>query len=250
MEVRLTDSQARSLSGPQELVYWSKEGQKWVTHTFDLEVRKDCIEEMKESWHLRMMLGQKYDPSFPGVYLQSPDRWSPYIAIKPECVMIGLREKGTGQTQERRVPERDVALQDAYEVNKLLEREMKDFLKSAGITADKRLMSEIQGEIAASIEVSGVSEDKTMVEFDGATIEQDSTGGRIVYVVLTSELESHMIPVTGHLYDIRQFGRVNREDFVSKDRDILDKFNLSDEDNDRAVKECIRVMREEKLITR
>jgi len=37
---------------------------------------------------------------------------------------------------------------------------------------------------------------------------------------------------------------------VSEVRDVLDEFNLSDEDRDRAVKECIRVMRGEKLITR
>jgi len=195
-------------------------------------------------------LGHKYDPSLPGVYLQSPDRWSPYITIEPECVIIGLREKGTGQTQERRIPERDVALRDESEVQDLLEREMRKFLGSSGITADRRLTAEIQGEIAASIEVYGVSEDKAMVEFDDGTIEQDSTGGRIVYVVLTSDLEIHKIPVTGHLHDIRRFGYVNRENFMSDVKSLLDEFNLSDEDRDRAVKECIRMMRKEKLITR
>jgi hypothetical protein len=251
MEVRLTDAQARSLLGPQELAYWSEEEQKWITHTFNLVVRKDCIEEVKESWHLRTMLtelGHKFDPSLPGVYLQSPDRWSPYIIIEPECVIIGLSEKGTGQTQERRVPERDVALRDEYDVKKLLEREMKKFLGSSGITADRRLTSKIQGEIAASIEIYGVSEDKTKVEFDGVTIEPDSTGGRILYVVLTSELEIHTIPVTGHLHDIRQFGRVNRADFVSNVRSLIDEFNLSDENKKKAVKECVKVMRKEKLI--
>ena len=253
MGVRFTDAQARSLLGSQELVYWSKEGQQWVTHTFDLMVRKDCNEEVRESWHLRMMLaelGHKYDPSLPGVYLQSPDRWIPYIIIEPECVTIGIREKNTGQTQERRVAERNVALRDESEVQEFLEREMKDFLESTGITADRGLSSEIQGEIAASFEVHGVSEDKTEVEFDGATIEQDSTGGRLLFVVLISELESHKIPVTGHLHDIRRFGRVNRADFVSMVRDHLAEFNLSAEDKEKAVKECIRVMRSEKLITR
>ena len=253
MEVRFTDAQARSLLGSQELAYWSKEQEEWVTHTFNLVVRKDCIEEVKESWHLRMMLaelGHKFDPRLPGVYLQSPDRWTPYITIEPECVTIGLREKDTRQTQERRVNERNVALRDESEVQELLEHEMMQFLESTGITADRRLLSEIQGEIAASFDVYGVSEDKTEVEFDGATIEQDAAGGRILYVVLTSDLEIHKIPVTGHLHNIRQFGRVNREDFVSNVRDLLDKFNLSDEDRDRAVKGCVRVMREEKLITR
>lgn len=253
MEVRFTDAQARSLLGSQELAYWSKEQEEWVTHTFNLVVRKDCIEEVKESWHLRMMLaelGHKFDPRLPGVYLQSPDRWTPYITIEPECVTIGLREKDTRQTQERRVNERNVALRDESEVQELLEHEMMQFLESTGITADRRLLSEIQGEIAASFDVYGVSEDKTEVEFDGATIEQNAAGGRILYVVLTSDLEIHKIPVTGHLHNIRQFGRVNREDFVSNVRDLLDKFNLSDEDRDRAVKGCVRVMREEKLITR
>jgi len=88
------------------------------------------------------------------------------------------------------------------------------------------------------------------MEFDGATIEQDLTGGRLLCVVLTSELEIHKIPVTGHLHDIRQFERVNREDFVSNVKSLLDEFNLSDETRDRAVKECVKVMRKEKLITR
>ena len=253
MDIRFTDAQARSLLGSQELVYWSKAREEWVTHTFDLMVRKDCNEEVRESWHLRMMLaelGHKYDPRLPGVYLQSPDRWIPYIIIEPECVIIGIREKNTGQTQERKVAEQNVALRDESKVQDLLEREMKDFLKKAGITVDRGLSSEIKGEIAASFEVYGVSEDKTEVEFDGVTVEPDSTGGQILYVVLTSEFENHKIPVTGHLHNIRQFGRVNREGFVSKVRDLLDEFNLSDEEKEKAVKECIRVMRGEKLITR
>jgi len=165
-------------------------------------------------------------------------------------VIIGIREKNTGQTQERKVAEQNVALRDESKVQDLLEREMKDFLKKAGITVDRGLSSEIKGEIAASFEVYGVSEDKTEVEFDGVTVEPDSTGGQILYVVLTSEFENHKIPVTGHLHNIRQFGRVNREGFVSKVRDLLDEFNLSDEEKEKAVKECIRVMRGEKLITR
>ena len=253
MEVRLTDSQARSLLGSQELAYWSKEGQKWVTHTFNLVVRKDCIEEVKESWQLRTMLaelGQKFDPRLPGLYLQSPDRWTPYITIEPECVIIGLREKDTRQIREKKVSKRNVALLYRYEVQEILEQEMKRFLKERGIVTNRRLTAEIQREITDSIKMSGVEEDKASVEFDGATVEQDSTGGQIVYMVLTSEIEIHKIPVTGHLHDIRQFGRVKREDFVSNVRNLLDVFNLSDEDRDRAVKECVRVMREEKLITR
>ncbi|MGY5880749.1 MAG: hypothetical protein RTV31_10885 [Candidatus Thorarchaeota archaeon] len=253
MDVRFTDAQERSLLGSQELVYWSEAREEWVTHTFNLEVRKDCNKEVGESWHLRMMLaelGHKYDPSLPGVYLQSPHRWIPYIIIEPEYVAIGIREKNTGHTQESRVPERNVALLDESEVQELLKRAMKDFLKKAGITVDRGLLSEIQGEIAASIEIYGVSEDKTEVEFDGVTIEQDQTGGRILYVVLASELETHKIPITGHLHDIRRMGRLSREGFASMVRNLIAEFNLSDEDRERAVKECVRLMKGEKLITR
>ena len=49
---------------------------------------------------------------------------------------------------------------------------------------------------------------------------------------------------------IRQIGHVNREGFVSKVRGLLNEFNLSAEDKEKAVKECVRVMRGEKLITR
>ena len=254
MVTRFTDAQVRSLLSPQELVYWSEEKQEWVTHTFNLVVRKDCIEEMKESWHLRTMvaevIGQRYDSHLPGVYLQNPDRWSPYIIIEPECITIGLREKGTRQTRERRVSERNVALRYKFEVQGLLEGELTGFLEELGIVPNRRLASEIQGTIADSIEMYGVEEDKTKVEFDGVTIDRDAVGGRVLYVVLVSEVETHKVPVTGHLHDIRQFGRINREEFVSRVRNLLDEYNLSKDDRDKAVKKCIGVMREERLITR
>ena len=135
-----------------------------------------------------------------------------------------------------------------HEVQELLKREMNGFLKEIGIVANRKLEAEIQGEISDSIEMYGVEEDKTSVEFDGVTIEQDSAGGRILYVVLISELDTHKIPVTGHLHNIRQFGRISREYFVSTVKGILEEFNLSDEDKNAAVKRCVRVMREEKLI--
>ena len=95
-----------------------------------------------------------------------------------------------------------------------------------------------------------MSDDIAMVQLDGVTIEQDSTGGRILYVVLILGFDVHKIPVTGHLHNIRQLGRYNREEFVSNVKDLLDEFNLSDEDRTKAVKDCVRVMREERLITR
>ncbi|TET07023.1 MAG: hypothetical protein E3J86_14200 [Candidatus Thorarchaeota archaeon] len=139
---------------------------------------------------------------------------------------------------------------DKEEVQKLLEREMHGFLESSGIEADRILSSSIQTEIAASMDIAGVSDDTEMVQLDRVTIEQDSTGGRILYVVLISETEVHKIPVTGHLHNIRQIGRYRREEFESEVESSLSEFNLSEEDRARAVKECVRVMKKEKLVTR
>ncbi|MHA1633840.1 MAG: hypothetical protein ACTSUZ_04710, partial [Candidatus Thorarchaeota archaeon] len=223
-----------------------------VRPTYNERFRKDCIEEIKESWHLRSIIsevsGKKFDSNLPGVYLQNPDRWSPYIIIEPDYVTIGLREKGTGVSRERRVSKRDVALMQKYEVQELLEQQMNGYLEEMGIVIDRKLAAEIQGAIADSIELYGVEEDKASVEFDGVTIEQDSAGGRILYVVLISELDTHKIPVTGHLHDIRRIGRINRKSFVSKVKGKLSEFNISDEGIERAVKECVRVMKSEQLI--
>ncbi|TFH07304.1 MAG: hypothetical protein E4H14_08815, partial [Candidatus Thorarchaeota archaeon] len=171
IETRFTDGQVRSLLSSQEIIYWSKERQTWVTHTFKLVVRESCIEEVKESWHLRMMVaeltGQRYDSQFPGLYLQNPDTWNPYIIIEPEYVTVGLRKKETRQTREKRVSERNVALKYRFQVQELLEGEMKGLLEELGIVPNRRLTSEIQGAIADSLEIYGLKEGKAEVEFDG-----------------------------------------------------------------------------------
>jgi hypothetical protein len=119
-----------------------------------------------------------------------------------------------------------------------------------GIVPDRRLESEIRGAIADAIEIYDVQEKKAEVNFGYVTIDLDAVGGRVLYVVLVSELETHKVPMTGHLHDIKQFGHINRDEFESNTRDILSEFNLNDDDIDKAVKECVRVMRREKLITR
>jgi hypothetical protein len=252
METRFTDAQVRTLLESREIIYWSKEKQEWVTHTFELVIKQDCIEEIKESWHLRTMiaqvLGQKYDAHLPGVYLQNPDRFSPYIIIEPEYVTIGLREKSTGQTTEKRINEQNVALRHRFEVQELLESELTDFLLELGIEVNRNLESELKGAIDSAIEIYGVKEDKAQVEFDYVTIDQDAIGGKVLYVVLTSELETHKVPVTKHLHDIRQLGHIRREHFVDEVKSLLTEFNLSDDDMDKVVKECVRKMRSENLI--
>jgi hypothetical protein len=252
--VRFTDAQIKSLLSPQELVYWSRENQEWVTHTFRLVLMKECIEEVKESWHLRMMLeelrGQKFEQSLPGAHLANPDRWSPLFFIDPENVVVRLREKDTGSISERVIQEQNVALRPSHEVQELLEIGMKALLEECRIRADRRLTAAIREEIAASIEISGVKEDRATVELDYVTIGKDSVGGRAIYVVLTSETDTHEIAVTRHLHDIRAIGRFSRDEFEREVTSILGEFNLSDADMERALRECVKLMKQEKLIRR
>jgi len=254
VETMFTDTQVRSLLESHEIVYWSEEKQAWVTHTFSLVIKQDCIEETKESWHLRTMIaklsGRRYDSNLPGVYLQNPDRWSPYINIEPEYVSIGLREKATRQTREKQINKRNIALQDGVETRELLENELTDFVKELGIMVSRILMSEISGAIDDAFEIYGIDEGKAKVEFEYTTIDQDSVGGRLLYVVLVSELETHKVPVTRHLHDIQRLGKLNREDFENRVRGILGGYNLSKRDVERAVKECYRVLKRERLISR
>ena len=254
MEVRFTDAQARSLLSPQELVYQSRKNEEWVTHTFKIEAREECIREIKESWHLRTMLeeltGDKLEPSIPGTYLQNPDQWSPYIIIKSECVVVGLRERGTGRVEEGEIREENVALRSTSEVQNLLEHEMEEFLEERGILGDRRLTAAIRTEIEDTIEEFGVGEGGAEVEFDGVTIEYDSAGGRVIYVFLTSEDETHKVQVTGHLHDYGRFRPVRKDDFEGEVISILQEFNLSEEDEERAVRKCVRLMRKEGLIKR
>lgn len=252
MVIRFADAQVRSLLESQEIIYWSEEKQEWITHTFELVIRQDCIDEIKESWHLRTMieqvLGQKYDSYIPGVYLQNPDRWVPYITIESEYLIIGVREEGTGQTTEKRVNEKNVALRYRFEVQELLESELTDFLQELGIIANRNLASKLKGVIVETIEIYGVKEDKAQVKFDYVTIDQDAVGGKVLYVVLVSELETYKVPVTKHLHDIRQLGYIRREYFANDIKSLLAEFNLSDDDMDKAVKECVQKMKSEKLI--
>jgi hypothetical protein len=254
MEVRFTDAQITSFLRGQELVYWSEDRQEWATHTFMIVLREACITEAQESWHLRTLLqevtGKSYDPLFPGVYLRTPDRWRPFFTIEPEYVVVGLVEKDTGQKQKTVVREENVALWDADDVRDLLEREMMRFLKKNGISADRRLIAAIQSGIKVAMDISGVDEDGTVVEFEKVKITQDASGGNVLYVVLQSTHETHEIPVTEYLHNYKGVGRVRKHEFVEEVTGRLEEFNLNEEDMKRAVSECVSLMRREKLIKR
>lgn len=57
-----------------------------------------------------------------------------------------------------------------------------------------------------------------------------------------------MVPITGHLHEMKRQGRVERDYFAEHINDVLGEFNPSDEDRSLAVKACIRPMRDESLL--
>lgn len=199
---------------------------------------------------LEKLTGKRFDPALPGVVLQNPNRWEPFITIETEYVRVGLSDKSTKQVSEKVFREPNVALMDRSEVEKLLRRWMSRFLESSGIEVDKNLSASIRTEIADSMEIAGVSEDETLLELEGVVVEQDMAGGEILYVVIYSETEEFKIPITGHLHNMGQTGRVRREEFESHVESCLSEYGLSDDDMKRAVKECVREMRVRKIITR
>ena len=254
MDVRFTDAEIWSFLRPQELVYWSEMRKAWVTHTFAIIVREECLEEMEESWHLRALFreaqGRAIRPSIPGAYLQDPDRWDPFFTIEAEYVILGLMEKGTRLVRECRISEENVALRTASDVRELLDREMNRFLEVSGVRASRRLLAAVRSEIEDVIEIYGIQEEKAQVTLDSVMIGLDSVGGRVIYVVLDSDTTVYKIAVTDHLHTLKERGRITREEFVDGLRLILEEFNLSREDWELAVEECLRLMRREGLIKR
>jgi hypothetical protein len=253
-EVRFTDAQLRALLRPQELVYWSIGRKEWITHTFSIMFSDACMKEIQESWHLQMLLkemtGTEIKPNVPGTYLQNPDIWRPIIGIQPEYIILELRRIDSKLVREHRILEKNVALRDADDVKELLNNEMSKFLKSCGIEANRRMATAIQNEIAAAIEISGIVEDKARVELDSVIIGQDSVGGRVIYAILASNDEIYRIPITGHLHNLKEVGRIAKEELVYEVESILGEFNLSEESLTLAVEECLRLMRKEGLIKR
>ncbi|MGY5853814.1 MAG: hypothetical protein RTU92_09630 [Candidatus Thorarchaeota archaeon] len=252
MEIRFTDAQIRTLLSAQEMVYQEQDTKRYVTHTFELKLRKDCIREAQESWHVRELVqektGKRHDPESPGVYLVSPDRWTPMFSIEPESVLLELRDRLHIDKIEVAINEENVALRPSDEVRELLENEMKKVMDTYGVVADRRLLSAIQNEIVSCMEIAGVEERGASVEVADVLITKDAVGGRVLYVELSYGYETHQIPITGHLHEIQ--GRIDRSEFEDEVKTALKEFNLSDDQMRYIVKECFRLMRIKKLLRR
>ncbi len=209
---------------------------------------------MEESWHLRRLFRDMTRKDIAlgvlGTYLQNPDRWKPLITVEPEYVLLELRERGSPLGREHRVPEKNVALRDISDIRELLNREMNGFLEQSGIHPNRSLTAAIKDEVDAAIEISGAQEDKAPTVLDRVAIELDQTGGRVVYVFLSANDEIHRIPITEHLHTLRERGPIPKEEFIDEVKSILDEYNLSKEDTEEAVRECVRLMRTERAIRR
>ncbi|MGY5875805.1 MAG: hypothetical protein RTU30_08670 [Candidatus Thorarchaeota archaeon] len=248
VETRFTDTLVRSLLSFQEMVFQSQEEKdKFMTHTFKLELRKKCIKEAQESWHVRELLqevtGKKYDPEIPGVYLVSPDRWTPMFSIEPERVVMQLKDRLLDEDIEVVIEEAHVALKPSDEVRELLEREMMKALEIRGVIADRRLISAIQGEIEIRMEIAGVEQEGASVEVMGVMIARDEVGGRVLFVELFTGDETHRIPMTQHLHSIG--GKMDLEEFEDYVKGELNDFNLSDDDIEYIMMECTEIMKNE-----
>ncbi|MDF1538589.1 MAG: hypothetical protein P1Q69_06775 [Candidatus Thorarchaeota archaeon] len=127
---------------------------------------------------------------------------------------------------------------------------METFLKKQGIVIDRRLRDTIQREIEDWLVEYHIDESVKEVELESVSIGNDSTGGRVIYVTLVSENESHVVPVTGHLHDYKRFGGARKKEFVEEVESVLEEYNLNDEDREEVVRNCVGLMRREGLIKR
>jgi len=101
-----------------------------------------------------------------------------------------------------------------------------------------------------TIEVHGIQDDESIVKLDQVTTGEDSVGGKVIFVVLKIGNKTPNIPVTDHFHSIREIGRIPKDEFVSSVESKLSDYDLREEDLEQAVKECVRIMKQEKLIKR
>ncbi len=164
--------------------------------------------------------------------------------------MIGVREKGGGRVESIELSEKNLALRPASEVRDFLEREMETFLKKREIVIDRRLNDAIQREIEDWFDIYHVDECGAEAKLESVSIGNDSVGGRVIYVTLVSENETHKVPVTGHLHDYGRTGSVRKDKFVEEVKSVLEEYNLGEKDIEKAVRESVRLMRKEGQIKR
>jgi len=243
-EIRMTDSLAMSLAGARELVYWSEARESWVTHSFDLILKKEMYAELQESWHLKKLLRGDKRMIIPGTYLEAKDNWDPSFMIEPNKVTIGLCLKGVDEERTLRLKKRGLALGDPDDAREFLRKGMERLLKRYSMTPDRKLTASIRGKIEDALEVAGVSEERAALAFESVIVSRASFGGEQLHVVLSSAHgDEYEYPVLPWFQNIMEEGRLSRDDISEIVRSDLGELKLDESMLKHIVKRCVQALR-------
>ena len=243
-EIRMTDSLAMSLASARELVYWSEERGSWVTHSFDLILKKEMYAELQESWHLRKLLHGDKKLIIPGTYLDAEDNWDPSFMIEPNKVTIGLCLRGVGEERTLKLKKRGLALGDPDDAREFMRKGMERLLKRYSMTPDRKLTAAIRGKIEDALEGARVSEERADLTFERVIVSRASFGGEQLRVVLSSTHgNEYEYPVLTWVHKMQEWGRLSRNDISEMVRSDLSELKLDESMLKDIIKRCVQALR-------
>ena len=243
LEIRMTDTMAMSLARTRELVYWSEERSSWVTHSFDLLIKRRYHKEIRESWHLCQLLPGHKKMTFPGGYRMIENNWDPYFTIESDRVTIGLSRR-YGDERSLVLHETCLAPRSPDDVREFLNEGMEKLLREYDMTPDRKLTAAIQGKIKDSLEGAGVSEERAALTFERVTVSRASFGGEQLHVVLSSTRgDEYEYPVLTWVHIIREWGRLNRDEVSEMVRSDLGELKLDESMLKHIINRCVQALR-------
>jgi hypothetical protein len=244
-EIRMTDSLAMSLASARELVYWSEERESWVTHSFDLILKKEMYAELQESWHLKKLLHGDKRMIIPGTYLDAEGNWNPSFMIEPEKVTIGLCLRGVDEERKLKLKKRGLALGDPDDAREFMRKGMERLLKRYSMTPDRKLTAAIRGKIEDALEGAGVSEEGADLTFERVIVSRASFGGEQLHVVLSSTHgDEYEYPVLTWFHKMQEWGRLSRDDISEMVRSDLSELKLDESMLRDIIRSCVRALRD------
>lgn len=247
-EFRMTDSLAMSLANARELVYWSEERESWVTHSFDLILKKEMYAELQESWHLRKLLHGDKKLIIPGTYLDAADNWDPSFMIEPNKVTIGLCLRGVGEERTLKLKKRGLALGDPDDAREFMRKGMERLLKRYSMTPDRKLTAAIRGKIEDALEGARVSEERADLTFERVTVSRASFGGEQLHVVLNSTHgDEYEYPVLSWIHKMQEWGRLSRDEVSEMVRSDLGELKLDESMLRDIIRSCVQALRDRSI---
>ncbi len=243
LEIRMTDTMAMSLARTRELVYWSEERNSWVTHSFDLRIRKRYHEEIRESWHLCQLLPGDKKMTFPGGYRMIENNWDPYFTIESDRVTIGLGRR-YGDERSLVLDETCLAHRAPDDVREFLNEGMEKLLRKYDMTPDRKLTAAIQGKIEDALEGAGVSEERADLTFERVTVSRASFGGEQLHVVLSpTHGDEYEYPVLTWVHEVQEWGRLSGDEVSEMVRSDLGELKLDESMLKHIIKRCVQALR-------